>query len=125
MDWEQLRGQLETAVRTEAVKAIDQAIERLQQLRAEYTGSQAPEQPSAPIVRLDPPAIVTTAPVDLPSSASAGTSSAPLQPPTRRMVIPPRKCMVCRRDYQPTNDPQLWTLRALLTAGAARAMPEA
>ena len=36
MNWEQLKGQLEDAVKHEAVKVLDEAIARLQQLRAHY-----------------------------------------------------------------------------------------
>ncbi len=105
MDWNALKGQLEAAVRTEAVKAIDQAIERLQQLRAEYTEFEAPERPTPPLVEPGPPRTVTTSPVNLPTSATSGTEPPAASTPKRR-GIPRRNCIVCRQEYQPAGNAQ-------------------
>ena len=48
MNWEQLKGQLEDAVKQEAVKVLDEAIARLQQLRAHYMDGSAPGEAASP-----------------------------------------------------------------------------
>lgn len=48
MNWDQLKGQLECAVKQEAVKVLDEAIANLQQLRADYLNRSAPGDTASP-----------------------------------------------------------------------------
>ncbi len=116
MDWETLKAQHDRAVRDEAVKAIDQAIERLQQLRAEYTAAGTPPPAAIPLEE---------SPFSPPEQRTQETRSADFWSPERTAArsqtqqerrqhekqeaaanpkqYDPKACMVCRTEFTPTH----------------------
>jgi DNA repair exonuclease SbcCD ATPase subunit len=88
MNWDELKGQLEAAVKQEAIKALDEAIARLQQLKREYEG-QAAAQPEAHVMpATDPP--------------PQGVRREPLH----ILKLAPRNCKVCGVEFTPTHHTQ-------------------
>lgn len=86
MNWEELKGQLEDAVKEEAVKVLDEAISRLLQLKQEYLD----EQPAG---GSDSPSV----PQEQVTQALGEPEKVEIKPPTTR------KCKVCDAEFIPTH----------------------
>src|SRR4051794_2969457 len=136
MDWDQLKKQLEGAVKQEAVKALDAEIERLQQLRAEYVGD-LPASPAEPepeplfSPQEQQPRATRTPDFWSPERTAARNQAqqerrerekqeASAKPPQ----LKPRICIVCRREFTPTHHLQKKCEPCRTAAAAQNATPK-
>src|SRR4051812_19575215 len=115
MDWDQLKKQLEGAFKQEAVKALDAAIERLQQLRAEYVGDVPPVPPEpeseSPFSPQEQRTQATRAPDFWSGERQAARINAQQERREREKLeaaanppkLEPRTCIVCRQEFIPTH----------------------
>src|SRR4051794_13333752 len=134
MDWDQLKKQLEGTVKQEAVKALDAAIERLQQLRAEYVGD-LPSPPAEPESLFSPDEQRTQA-TRTPDFWSPERTTARSQTQQERRErekqetstkppqLEPRTCMVCRQAFTPTHHLQKKCEPCRTAAAAQSATPK-
>lgn len=86
MNWEQLKSQLDAAVKKEAVAALDKAIEQLRTLRAAYASEEpvAPPEPAA--MEKEKVSVIRTAPP--------------------RPTYPTKRCSECMKMFSPTHHRQ-------------------
>jgi hypothetical protein len=105
VNWDQIRDELEAAVRAQSVKVLDDAIEYLQDMRARLlSGEMVLPPPAAKQPETDPPSESDPQPERVPIRPTQPDPPAPVRrdaPPTK--IYTPRTCEQCGNEFVPTH----------------------